>query len=124
MNLRSRARYSPRYADVGYAFILFTPDDVGALAGELSMQRRARQNVILECGLFLGLLGRRRVSGIVEDAARGRRCQGTGAHKPTERRPIRRFTLPETLAKLRQTYRKLWRMAGGECHMMIGLCED
>jgi predicted nucleotide-binding protein len=57
-----------RYAEVGYAFILFTPDDVGAVAGELSMQRRSRQNVILECGLFLGLLGRRRVSCIVKNA--------------------------------------------------------
>jgi len=58
-----------RYADVGYAFILFTPDDVGAVAGEISMQRRSRQNVIFECGLFLGLLGRRRVSCIVKNAS-------------------------------------------------------
>jgi predicted nucleotide-binding protein len=57
-----------RYADVGYAFVLFTPDDVGAVAGELPLQKRSRQNVILKCGLFLGLLGRRRVSCIIKKA--------------------------------------------------------
>jgi len=44
------------------AVVLLTPDDVGAPAGEpLAMKARARQNVILELGYFLGLLGRKRV---------------------------------------------------------------
>jgi predicted nucleotide-binding protein len=53
------------YADVGFAVVLLTPDDVGAPASEAnkpaSMKRRARQNVILELGYFIGRLSRRRV---------------------------------------------------------------
>lgn len=48
------------HADVGFAVVLFTPDDVGsANGGELAS--RARQNVVLELGYFLGKLGRERV---------------------------------------------------------------
>ena len=53
------------YADVGFAVVLLTPDDVGASASEASnpasMKPRARQNVILELGYFIGRLSRRRV---------------------------------------------------------------
>jgi predicted nucleotide-binding protein len=49
-------------ADVGFAVVLLSPDDVGGLAGEPSgQQKRARQNVILELGYFAGRLGRERV---------------------------------------------------------------
>lgn len=43
--------------DVGFAVVLLTPDDVGAKAGQPN-QPRARQNVILELGYFMGKLGR------------------------------------------------------------------
>jgi predicted nucleotide-binding protein len=47
-------------AAVGFAVILATPDDIGALDG--AVQRpRARQNVIAEMGWFAGRLGRDRV---------------------------------------------------------------
>jgi len=48
------------YADVSFAIILMTPDDKGGLIdGPLeSQQPRARQNVILELGFFLGRIGR------------------------------------------------------------------
>ncbi len=50
------------YSDVGYAVILLTGDDRGAVAsGSDDLQPRARQNVILELGFFLGKLGRQRV---------------------------------------------------------------
>lgn len=51
------------YADVAFALVLLTPDDVGGLFdGSQSEQKaRARQNVILELGFFLGALGRSRV---------------------------------------------------------------
>lgn len=49
------------HGDVGFAVVLLTPDDIGGLAGA-STQARARQNVILELGYFLGRLGRSRVS--------------------------------------------------------------
>src|SRR5882724_3248104 len=49
------------YSDVGFAVVLLTPDDVGRLATEPKLKGRARQNVILELGYFLGSLSRRRV---------------------------------------------------------------
>ncbi len=50
------------YSDVGFAVILLTPDDVGASAdAQNSLKGRARQNVILELGYFMGKLSRKRV---------------------------------------------------------------
>ncbi len=51
-----------KFSDVGYAFVLLTPDDVGGLASKTKMSSRARQNVILEFGYFTALLGRDRVT--------------------------------------------------------------
>jgi len=48
-------------ADVGFTLILLTPDDVGRAASDKDLQPRARQNVILELGFFVGCLGRNRV---------------------------------------------------------------
>jgi predicted nucleotide-binding protein len=51
-----------RHKGVDFAVVLLTPDDVGATASQReSLQPRARQNVILELGYFLGALGRPRV---------------------------------------------------------------
>ena len=50
------------YSDVGFAIVLLTSDDVGASKKEQNnLQERARQNVILELGYFMGKLGRKRV---------------------------------------------------------------
>ncbi len=50
------------YSDVAFAVVLLTPDDVGASKDpEGELRPRARQNVILELGFFLGELGRGRV---------------------------------------------------------------
>jgi predicted nucleotide-binding protein len=49
------------YTNVGYAVVLLTPDDVGRGCDEKTEQSRSRQNVILELGYFLGVLGRTRV---------------------------------------------------------------
>lgn len=55
------------HADVGFAVVLLTPDDVGGLRGEQpKLNPRARQNVILELGFFLGKLGRQRVCPLVK----------------------------------------------------------
>lgn len=45
---------------VAFAVVLLTPDDVGGLPNE-ELQPRARQNVWLELGYFIGKLGRDRV---------------------------------------------------------------
>ena len=51
-----------QYAQVDFVVALLTPDDVGALRGsENDLRPRARQNVILELGYFIGKLGRERV---------------------------------------------------------------
>jgi predicted nucleotide-binding protein len=48
--------------DVAFAVVLLTPDDVGYQAGDSSkIKARARQNVIMELGYFIGRLGRTRV---------------------------------------------------------------
>lgn len=51
------------YTDVGFAVVLLNPDDRGGTApAPIEQQKpRARQNVILEFGYFLGRLGRSRV---------------------------------------------------------------
>jgi predicted nucleotide-binding protein len=48
------------HSDVGFAVVILTPDDEGCLKGE-PLQPRARQNVVLELGYFVGRLGRKNV---------------------------------------------------------------
>ncbi|MEJ8809431.1 nucleotide-binding protein [Variovorax ureilyticus] len=57
-----------KHGDVGYAFILLTPDEIAYLAAEevkpdaeRRKEFRARPNVIFEFGYFVGRLGRARV---------------------------------------------------------------
>lgn len=49
-----------RNSDVGFAVVLLTPDDDGCAAGG-TPEPRARQNVLLELGYFIGRLGREKV---------------------------------------------------------------
>ena len=56
-------RYLGEHGNVGFACVLLTPDDEGHPAGEPDHKRyRARQNVVLEMGMVLARLGRRRVA--------------------------------------------------------------
>lgn len=48
------------HGDVGFAVVLLTPDDEGCAKGK-PLEPRARQNVLLELGYFIGRLGRDRV---------------------------------------------------------------
>ena len=57
-----------KHSDVGYAFILLTPDEIAYMASEETIadevrhkENRARPNVIFEFGYFVGKLGRSRV---------------------------------------------------------------
>ena len=55
-------------ADVCFAVVLATPDDIGYRAGDEAKPRyRARQNVILELGLLLAKLGRAKVAILLKD---------------------------------------------------------
>lgn len=57
-----------QYSEVAFAVVLLTPDDVGAKRGsEPELAPRARQNVILELGYFLGKLGRKHVAALIKD---------------------------------------------------------
>jgi predicted nucleotide-binding protein len=50
------------HSDVGFAVVLLTPDDLGGSASSPDkLNHRARQNVILELGYFIGKLGRAKV---------------------------------------------------------------
>lgn len=54
-------------AEVSFAVILATPDDEGHRAGRDDERAyRARQNVVLELGMMLALLGRKRVAILVK----------------------------------------------------------
>jgi len=56
-------RYIGEHGNVGFACVLLTPDDEGHIAGKPEERKyRARQNVVLELGMVLGKLGRRRVA--------------------------------------------------------------
>lgn len=53
-------------ANVGFAVVLLTPDDVGRAKTDSDDRPRARQNVILELGYFIGRLGRERVCALLK----------------------------------------------------------
>ncbi len=55
--------YIGQHGKAGYACVLVTPDDEGFKAGEDDKKKyRARQNVVLELGMVLARLGRKRVA--------------------------------------------------------------
>lgn len=47
--------------EVGFAVVLFTPDDLGGAKAAASQAARARQNVVFELGYFVAKLGRGKV---------------------------------------------------------------
>lgn len=58
-----------QHTDVGFAVVLYTPDDVGNSKGKVeNLQLRARQNVVFEHGFLIGKLGRDRVVALVDGA--------------------------------------------------------
>jgi len=61
--------YLGDHSNVGFACVLLTPDDEGHRAGAPEQKKyRARQNVILELGMVLGRLGRRRVAILTKES--------------------------------------------------------
>lgn len=59
-------KFEQHAESVGFAVILLTGDDVGGKRGVAEMSPRARQNVIVEFGFFVGTLGRNRVAALHE----------------------------------------------------------
>lgn len=58
-----------KYSNVGFAIVLYTPDDMGNTAAEAKDGRllsRARQNVVFEHGYLIGKIGRQNVVPLVE----------------------------------------------------------
>ena len=55
-------------SDVSFAVVLFTPDDFGRAAKEKGLHPRARQNVVLELGYFIGKLGRSNVVALYDES--------------------------------------------------------
>jgi predicted nucleotide-binding protein len=56
------------HSNVGFAIVLLTPDDIGAPRNKSNETKpRARQNVILELGYFMGKLGRGRVCALYKE---------------------------------------------------------
>lgn len=56
-----------QYTDVGFAIVLYTPDDEGSVKDKKNYMPRARQNVVFEHGLLVGKLGREKVFPLVTD---------------------------------------------------------
>jgi len=57
-----------QFGSVCFAVVLLTPDDVGKAINEGNSQPRARQNVVLELGYFLGKLGRSNVAALYQES--------------------------------------------------------
>lgn len=87
------------YADVGFAVVIMTGDDVGAGASTPSsgLRRRARQNVVLELGYFLAKLGRTRVCVLHEDEVEIPSDYAGVVYIPIDQRGAWRFALAREL---------------------------
>jgi predicted nucleotide-binding protein len=59
-------KFEANAAEAGFAVILLTADDIGGVKGSTDLKHRARQNVVLEFGYFMGKLGRGRVVALYE----------------------------------------------------------
>ncbi|MBB3956297.1 TIR domain-containing protein [Novosphingobium sediminicola] len=60
-------KFQEESSGAAFAVVLMTPDDEGGLAGATQMKPRARQNVVLELGFFLGKLGPANVAALMKD---------------------------------------------------------
>lgn len=60
-------KFEGHASQIGFAVVLLTADDVGSARRAATLNPRARQNVVLEFGFFLGKLGRSRVVALHEE---------------------------------------------------------
>ena len=106
------------YSDVGFAFVILTPDDLGGFVEMGSKwsrpQRlrkflktaypRPRQNVILEFGFFVGKLGRDRVACLLKKPV----------EQPSDMQGIVYLSFKESLSEIRAEILKELEAAGYE----------
>lgn len=59
-------KFREEAADVGFAVVLMTPDDLGKPNNDSEAKFRARQNVVFELGFFIGALGPERVAALIK----------------------------------------------------------
>jgi predicted nucleotide-binding protein len=78
-------KFEDHAADVAFAVVIATGDDIGRAASGTEEHPRARQNVILELGFFFGALGRARVALVYEE----------GVERPSDIDGIIRIPLDE-----------------------------
>jgi len=60
-------KFENNATEAAFAIVLFTADDEGRANGTSDLRHRARQNVVLELGYFLGALGRNNVAVLAEE---------------------------------------------------------
>ncbi len=104
------------YSDVGFAFVILTPDDLGGFVEMGSKwsrpkrlrkflktaHNRPRQNVILEFGYFVGKLGRERVTCLLKKPV----------EQPSDMQGIVYLSFKDSLEEIRDGILKELRAAG------------
>lgn len=90
-------KFEQHAAEASYAVIVLTADDKGCRANEIATQPRGRQNVILEMGYFYALLGRSRVSVLIQP----------GVEKPSDIEGIAYITFDDNDAWKTEFFREL-----------------
>lgn len=90
-------KFEQHAVEVSYAIIVLTADDKGSLADEIESRPRGRQNVIFEMGYFYGLIGRERVSVLLQ----------SGIEKPSDMDGIVYITYDDNGAWKTELFREL-----------------
>jgi predicted nucleotide-binding protein len=90
-------KFEQHAAEVSYAVIVLTADDKGGRADETDTRPRGRQNVILEMGYFYALIGRDRVSVLLQP----------GVEKPSDMDGIAYIPLDDRGAWKSELFREL-----------------
>ncbi|MGO8893608.1 MAG: TIR domain-containing protein [Streptosporangiaceae bacterium] len=90
-------KFEQHAAEASYAIIVLTADDKGCRADETDTRPRGRQNVILEMGYFYALLGRDRVSVLLQP----------GVEKPSDMDGIVYITFDDNGAWKTELFRQL-----------------
>jgi len=86
------------HAKVAFAVVLLTPDDVGSIASDReNLQPRARQNVVLELGYFLGRLGRKRTCALLVEGVEIPSDYSGVVYIPTDKAGAWKFHLAKEL---------------------------